>query len=133
MENGDKVDSKVSPNYVRKPGPNVRCIKQATEPIEASGRGGGEREHKVGACGCVAGDLPRLSYPFYASPFDGESRELLKPHAHWPQSINSQKAKSLGSFRERKGGYRPWSEEADRMLIACEGVRRQLEDPANDN
>jgi len=125
MENGDKVDSKVSPNYVRKPGPNVRCIKQATEPIEASGRGG-EREHKVGACGPVAGDLPRLSYPVYASPFDGESRELLKPHAHWPQSINSQKAKSLGSFRERKGGYRPWSEEADRMLIACEGLEMKV-------
>jgi len=125
MENGDKVDSKVSPNYVRKPGPNVRCIKQATEPIEASGRGG-ERDHKVGACGSVAGDLPRVPYPVFTSLFDGESRELLKLHAHWPQSINSQKAKSLGSFRERKGGYRPWSEEADRMLIACEGLEMKV-------
>ncbi len=46
---------------------------------------------------------------------------LLEQHPDWSRSVIWRKAKSLGLSGRRNGGYRPWSEEADRMLISCEG------------
>jgi hypothetical protein len=37
--------------------------------------------------------------------------------------VISWKAKSLGLFRKRKKKYQPWSEDADRQLISCEGFQ----------
>lgn len=50
---------------------------------------------------------------------------LLEQHRDWTRSVVWRKAKSLGLSRSRKGGYRSWSEEADRMLISCEGFEME--------
>ena len=60
----------------------------------------------------------------YRDGRNGASRTidlLLERHPYWSRSVIWRKAKSLGLSRRRNGGYRPWSEEADRMLISCEG------------
>jgi len=46
---------------------------------------------------------------------------LLRTHPEWSRSNISRKAKSLGLARARPNGYDPWSEDADRRLISCEG------------
>lgn len=50
---------------------------------------------------------------------------LLEHHPDWPRSVIWRKARSLGLSRKRNGGYRPWTEEADRMLISCEGFEME--------
>jgi hypothetical protein len=50
---------------------------------------------------------------------------LLEQHPDWSRSVIWRKAKSLGLSRSRNGGYRAWSEEADRMLISCEGFEME--------
>jgi hypothetical protein len=50
---------------------------------------------------------------------------LLEQHPDWPRSVIWRKAKSLGLSHRRSSGYRPWSEEADRMLISCEGLEME--------
>ena len=69
------------------------------------------------------GDLEVLGAG-YLDGRDGASRTidlLLERHPYWSRSVIWRKAKSLGLSRKRNGGYRPWSEEADRMLLSCEG------------
>ena len=46
---------------------------------------------------------------------------LLRMHPDWSRSYICWKAKSLGLAHARPNGYQPWSEEADRRLISCEG------------
>ena len=46
---------------------------------------------------------------------------LLRMHPDWSRSLISRKAKSLGLAHARPKGYQPWSQEADRRLISCEG------------
>ncbi len=65
----------------------------------------------------------------YRDGRNGASRTidaLLERHPDWSRSVIWRKAKSLGLFRRRNGGYRPWSEEADRMLISCEGFDMRI-------
>lgn len=50
---------------------------------------------------------------------------LLEHHPDWPRSVIWRKARSLGLSRKRNGGYRPWTEEANRMLISCEGFEME--------
>jgi hypothetical protein len=47
---------------------------------------------------------------------------LLELHPDWSRSVISWKAKALGLSRKRKK-YQPWSEDADRQLISCEGFQ----------
>jgi hypothetical protein len=61
----------------------------------------------------------------YSDGRNGASRTidvLLERHPDWSRSVVSWKAKSLGFSRKRKG-YQPWSENADRQLISCEGFQ----------
>jgi hypothetical protein len=46
---------------------------------------------------------------------------VLRMHPDWSRSYICRKAKSLGLAQARPNGYQPWSEEADRRLISCEG------------
>jgi hypothetical protein len=65
----------------------------------------------------------------YRNGRNGASRTidaLIEQHPDWYRSVVWRKAKSLGLFRRRNGGYRPWSEEADRMLISCEGFEMRI-------
>jgi hypothetical protein len=64
----------------------------------------------------------------YRDGRNGASRTidlLLGQHPDWSRSVIWRKAKSLGLSRRRNGGYRPWSEGADRMLISCEGFEME--------
>jgi hypothetical protein len=61
----------------------------------------------------------------YSNGRNGASRAidaLLERHPGWSRSVVSWKAKSLGLSRKRRG-YQPWSEDADRQLISCEGFQ----------
>jgi hypothetical protein len=61
----------------------------------------------------------------YSVGRNGSSRTidaLRERHPDWPRSVISWKAKSLGLSRKRKK-YQPWSEDADRQLISCEGFQ----------
>jgi|SRR5581483_1710912 len=65
----------------------------------------------------------------YRNGRNGASRTidaLLEQHPDWCRSVIWRKAKALGLFRRRNGGYRRWSEEADRMLISCEGFEMRI-------
>lgn len=62
----------------------------------------------------------------YSDGRNGASRTidtLLELHPDWSRSVVSWKARSLGFSRKRKKGYQPWSEDADRQLISCEGFQ----------
>ena len=48
---------------------------------------------------------------------------LLERHPDWSRSVVSWKAKSLGLSHKRKNGHQPWSADADRKLISCEGFQ----------
>lgn len=64
----------------------------------------------------------------YRDGRNGASRTidlLLDRHPDWSRSVIWRKAKSLGLSSRRNGGYRPWNEEADRMLISCEGFEME--------
>lgn len=61
----------------------------------------------------------------YSDGRNGASRTidaLREQHPDWSRSVISWKAKSLGLSRKRKK-YQPWSEDADRQLISCEGFQ----------
>jgi len=63
----------------------------------------------------------------YSNGRNGASRTidaLCERHPDWSRSVISWKAKSLGLSRKRKK-YQPWSENADRQLISCEGLQLQ--------
>jgi len=61
----------------------------------------------------------------YSNGRNGASRTidaLLHRHPDWSRTVVSWKAKSLG-FSHTRGRYQPWSEDADRQLISCEGFQ----------
>jgi hypothetical protein len=101
--------------------------KPATQPTDAT-KCAVQRQSKVSLSGPIAGD-PLQPFPatLYAARSNGSFGELLEQHGEWPKpSVIGQKTKSVGASRERKGGYRPWSKEADRMLIACVGSKMKV-------
>jgi hypothetical protein len=56
---------------------------------------------------------------------------LSEQRKDWLRSVIGRSVKMLGLSGRRDGGYRRWSEEADRMLISCEGfgmerIRRRM-------
>jgi hypothetical protein len=62
----------------------------------------------------------------YSNRRNGASRTidtLRERHPEWSRSVISWKAKSLGLSRNRNKPYQPWSEDADRQLISCEGFQ----------
>jgi hypothetical protein len=62
----------------------------------------------------------------YSNGRKGASRTidaLVELHPDWSRSVISWKAKSLGLSRKRKKTYQPWSGDADRQLISCEGFQ----------
>lgn len=50
---------------------------------------------------------------------------LLQRHPDWSRSAVCWKAKSLGLSHERRNRHKPWSEDADRQLISCEGFQME--------
>ena len=74
-----------------------------------------------------AGDLEVLGSGYRAGRSDASRTidVLLEQHPDWSRSAIWRKAKLLGFSRRRNGGNRPWSEEADRMLISCEGFEME--------
>jgi hypothetical protein len=61
----------------------------------------------------------------YSNGRNGASRTidvLRERHPDWSRSVVSWKAKSLGLTHKRTK-YQPWSEDADRQLISCEGFQ----------
>ncbi|MCL5746444.1 MAG: hypothetical protein M1541_21350, partial [Acidobacteria bacterium] len=73
-------------------------------------------------------DLKILASGYRNGP-NGASRTidvLLEQHPpDWLRALIGRRVKTLGLSGRRDGGYRPWSEEADRMLISCEGFEME--------
>jgi hypothetical protein len=66
--------------------------------------------------------LLRSGYSDGRNGASGTIDTLRERHPDWSRSVISWKAKSLGQSRKRKK-YQPWSEDADRQLISCEGFQ----------
>lgn len=99
--------------------------KPPTEPTNAIERRR-QRQPKVSACSLVADDPPR-ALPAPSVCRSARPQVLPNPGAARRVAATRNLAESkLDRPLPRKGGYRPWSKEADGMLIACVAFKMKV-------